>query len=270
MEEEVTAEMLRESSFDIDIPKYEKWNPGGDRHRRWIKFDVNFYEDPKIMSLTPAQREVFLRLLAARARLGGRIKGATREVATRLVGANGGHTVSYLLKLLKLKLIDLSNFKSPHSKEDIIREDKIRDHQRIPKPASPAKVDRKKNADPPPPPVVTENAQHVIRAFVDAHRSRYGPETTPHIGPKEAGMAKNLLATYNVQQLGLMFQAYVQMEDRFFLAKAHDLPTFCSNLNAVKLALQKGRKNPNEKGFHEYVEELERKGEQRSLPETAR
>ena len=277
MEQEVTVEMLKDSTFDLEIVKYEKWNGERDkekennkeRMKKWVKIDTHILDDPKVSALPPLHAFSYLRLIFLRGALGRPLKGLTLPWCQARMTFPGCSAGPLLIKLLKLGLIEINNVTKKSPRSDKKRSDKKRSDGADPE-ITKTEVQRPPKKEDPPPAVATENAQQVIKVFVNAHRTRYGNHTTPHIGPKEAGLAKNLLKTYKVEQLSLMFQVYVQMEDRYFLSKAHDLPTFCANINTVKLALQKGRKAPNEKGFNEYVEELERKNEQRALPEATR
>ena len=123
---EITADLLRKSTFSLDVVNFEKWNPGGDKHRRWIKLDVNFLEDPKITRLSAAETLVFIGLMVARARVGGRLKLGSVLVVSRLTHARAEVVSRSLVKLLELRLIDLTDLEPTRAREDKIREDKIR------------------------------------------------------------------------------------------------------------------------------------------------
>lgn len=121
---EITAELLRESSFDIRIKNFEKWNPGGDKHRRWVKLDVNIFKDPKVLELTPTEFQLFISIIVTRGQLGREITSTTIQWCNSVLLTTPQHIIVHMLKLSKLQLIDLSNFKRCRPRIDKNRIDK--------------------------------------------------------------------------------------------------------------------------------------------------
>lgn len=91
------------------------------------------------------------------------------------------------------------------------------------------------------------SAATLIAAYCDAFRARYG--MNPPIDGKAAGLAKNLLRSIPLEKACLLVQAYLQLEDQWFLTKCHDFPTFIQNLTKVAVALSHGAADPQERGY---------------------
>ena len=102
-----------------------------------------------------------------------------------------------------------------------------------------------------PKPGAAGGGHQVLRAYCDAYRIRYG--VSPVITGKVAGLAKNLLRTVSVERLSRLVQAYLQMEDKFFLLKCHDFVTFSENIQRVAVALYHGTADPHEKNYWAQV-----------------
>lgn len=85
-----------------------------------------------------------------------------------------------------------------------------------------------------------------VREYVLAYQKRYGPETRPEITPKVAGQLKRFLASTPLPRAIELIQVYLQMDDRWFLTKCHDVTTFLENLNKVSLARATGEQPGNE------------------------
>lgn len=91
------------------------------------------------------------------------------------------------------------------------------------------------------------SAAQLIAAYCDAFKIRYG--MSPPIDGKAAGLAKNLLRSIPLEKACLLVQAYLQLEDQWFLTKCHDFPTFIQNLTKVAVALSHGAADPQERGY---------------------
>lgn len=80
-----------------------------------------------------------------------------------------------------------------------------------------------------------------IGAYVLAYRKRYGEKARPDIGGKVQGGIKRLLGGMPLERACEMIQVFLQMDDQWFLTKAHDFGTFEQNLTKVGLALDTGK-----------------------------
>lgn len=236
---EITPELIRTSRFDIDIPKFEKWNPGGDKHRKWIKLDVNFFKDEKVHSMTSASRECYLSILLVRAQLGRSLRGVTLQWVHSELAAHPGHGVSSMLKLSELGVIVLSNFQPRSLRGEERRGEKRRKeaHDRENEAPAPAEVPEPKPPAPAPPaPPPTRN---VIARYCELWKARYG--ASPPISGKVAGNLKTLVKDFGEPRAVALLESYLKMTDAWFLTKRHDVPTLLTNLNAVVNFEQTGR-----------------------------
>lgn len=94
-----------------------------------------------------------------------------------------------------------------------------------------------------------------IAAYCDAYRERYGAR--PEIVGKDTGIVNRLLRAVGPLRATQIVQAYLQMGDRWFLTKAHDLATLEANLTKVSTALQTGFEDPaKEQAWNKTVKEF--------------
>lgn len=93
--------------------------------------------------------------------------------------------------------------------------------------------------------------QVFIATYCEAYKSRYG--VNPIVTPKDGGICQRLLKAVPIEKARHLIQAYLQMEDRWFMTKCHDLVTFEQNLGKVAIALANGTKDPHEKDFWKHV-----------------
>jgi hypothetical protein len=80
-----------------------------------------------------------------------------------------------------------------------------------------------------------------IAAYVAAYAKRYGQGTRPFLDGKTLGGIKRYLASVAIERACELISAYCQMNDSWFLTKAHDFETFAQNQNKIALALDTGR-----------------------------
>lgn len=99
----------------------------------------------------------------------------------------------------------------------------------------------------------TGKARLVLAAYVEAFQGRYGKQTRPDMGGRTQGLVKALLKSYSTERLQLLLQAYLQMEDRWFVTKCHDFPTFYENIGKVGVCLDKG-KPTTEKTWEDIID----------------
>jgi hypothetical protein len=96
----------------------------------------------------------------------------------------------------------------------------------------------------------------LIGEYIKAYQGRY--KARPVIDGRTQGLVKKILTTVPEDQACDMVQAFVQMNDPWFIKKAHDFPTFYENLTKVSLALQTGEDHgagPKKKTFEELLAE---------------
>lgn len=114
--------------------------------------------------------------------------------------------------------------------------------------------------DPSAPPVDAGlGAQVFIGRYVQALRKRYGPKARPDLSGKVRGEMLRFLAEEPLERACDLIEAFVQMEDKWFLTKAHDFGTFIANRHKVALALDTGEADPSKrfKPTEEILAELD-------------
>jgi len=106
-----------------------------------------------------------------------------------------------------------------------------------------------------PPPVRTPyrnpEAGQLVKTYCDAYRSRYG--TYPIVDGKVAGLATNLLRAVPLARAQDLVQAFLQLNERWFVTKAHAFDVLISNLNVVAVSLAHGTQSPDDKRYWERV-----------------
>jgi hypothetical protein len=80
-----------------------------------------------------------------------------------------------------------------------------------------------------------------IAAYVAAYSKRYGEGTRPFLDGKTLGGIKRYLGSVGIERACDLIAAYCQMNDSWFVTKAHDFETFAQNQNKITLALDTGR-----------------------------
>lgn len=91
-----------------------------------------------------------------------------------------------------------------------------------------------------------EGVNVLIAEYVKAYQKRYGSKTRPDVSGKVQGEMGRLLQDLPLDRIVELIQVYLQMDDRWFLTKAHDFTTFVGNINKISLALDTGQ-NPDSK-----------------------
>jgi len=104
-----------------------------------------------------------------------------------------------------------------------------------------------------PPKLGTSNSR-LIGEYIKAYQLRY--KARPIIDGRTQGLVKKILIAVSEDQACDMVQAFVQMNDPWFIKKAHDFPTFYENLTKVSMSLQTGKDFGAEKKEFRGIEEL--------------
>jgi len=104
------------------------------------------------------------------------------------------------------------------------------------------------------------SSSRLIGEYIKAYQGRY--KARPVIDGRTQGLVKKILSTVPEDQACDLVQAFVQMNDPWFVKKAHDFPTFYENLTKVSMSLQTGQDHgapEKEKSWIELLKEDERK-----------
>ena len=91
----------------------------------------------------------------------------------------------------------------------------------------------------------------LIVTYCEAYKKRYG--CNPVVDGKVAGMAVRLLKAIPLERAQMLVQAYLQMDDPWFLKKAHAFDVLVQNLNVVAVSLANGTRDPHERGYWSRV-----------------
>lgn len=95
------------------------------------------------------------------------------------------------------------------------------------------------------PPLALESVKSPIGFFianyVNAYQLRYGMNARPALSGKVQGQIKRFLSDTPLERACQLAQTYLQMNDAWFVTKAHDFGTFVENLSKIGLALDTGK-----------------------------
>jgi hypothetical protein len=80
-----------------------------------------------------------------------------------------------------------------------------------------------------------------IGRYVKAYQKKYGEEARPDLRGEIQGKIKRFLVDTPIERACELIETYCQMQDQWFLTKAHDFDTFIANLSKVGLKLDTGR-----------------------------
>lgn len=120
-------------------------------------------------------------------------------------------------------------------------------------------------AEPPP----QSSGQLFVGTYVKAYRKRYGEKARPDLGGKTQGGIKRLLADYPIDRACEMIQVFLQMDDPWFVTKAHDFETFAQNLTKVGLALDTGKERGGVSRWEQEMLDKEKKNDVSGISDSA-
>lgn len=103
----------------------------------------------------------------------------------------------------------------------------------------------------------SSDSPRFIGVYVEAYQKRYGEKARPTLGGKALGGVKRLLSDLGANRACELIQVFMQMDDPWFLTKAHDFETFAANLTKVGLALDTGKKRGGISKWEQEVMEAE-------------
>lgn len=106
----------------------------------------------------------------------------------------------------------------------------------VDKPPSPEILNPKKAKDP----GLGERVNQFFKVYHAAFKQRWG--TTPDDSARTFGQIRALVASQrDFQKLLDLVQVYVQMEDPWFVKRGHDIATFSSSLNQIRISMTHGK-----------------------------
>jgi hypothetical protein len=114
-EAEVVA-LLRDGTFDLDIPKFKKYNPR--ETPGWFRLQNDWFLDPKLITLPVTARLLYVTCLSLRASCGGVVVGCTSPGLQLRVGCARRDVRVDLLSLWKKGLISLRTYEQTDKQTD--------------------------------------------------------------------------------------------------------------------------------------------------------
>lgn len=97
------------------------------------------------------------------------------------------------------------------------------------------------------------DVHRLIGVYISAFQLRYGKQARPDVGGKVQGLLKNLLKDHPAERLVGLIQAFLQMDDPWFVTKTHDFPTLYENVGKVQTALRNGTPRAEDNRYWEKV-----------------
>jgi hypothetical protein len=109
------------------------------------------------------------------------------------------------------------------------------------------------------------DVRRFIATYIDAYRARY--KADPVVDGKNVGIARRIVESLGDERSCQAAQVYLQMPDKWFETKCHDLASFEQNLNPITKALQTGLTS-EQSSEQSFWDEVWRDDESRKVPGT--
>lgn len=231
MTDQQALEILK-GEFDIIIPNFKKWNPDTRFRRKWFAISNDWTIDPKIQKLTPTEKLSWVLLLNLAARVGEPIVKCNERYVKEFVGCWGRDCKQFILKLLKLQLIDLrcENLHNItlHNITGVARENLASKSE--PLKIAPKKAKRAGSKAPASPKDL--KYQEAIGAYrKEFKKANYGAESA--ITAKQAVIFQQLAKKLPVARLEALFAVYFTMKDEWFIKTGYSIETFARDINKI-------------------------------------
>lgn len=94
-------------------------------------------------------------------------------------------------------------------------------------------------------------SQLLVKAYCDAFKARYG--AFPIVEGKTLGLSRYVLQAVSLDRAQDLVQAFLQMDDKYFITMHHSFSCFVQSLSKVAVALAFGSKDPNDRTFWQNV-----------------
>lgn len=243
--------------FEVEILKWEKYNPGG-KKLPWIRIEGSLIHSAKWELLSASGRLLWLSLLCLKSTVGPSNVRFTPKNGSRLAKCKPGRLPAVLRELEQTEWIRVVKSPLARALTDVrtIRNDTRRTNEtddpllRSGQDAEPVVAQRSKPeqiellktknatrvAKPPPP-----GMQDVIAHYCEQWKSRYRSTKSPKIFGAAAGAISKMVTEMGAESAKEYITAYFQMPDQWFVTKSHDVPTLISNLNKVTHFMSTGK-----------------------------
>ena len=103
------------------------------------------------------------------------------------------------------------------------------------------------------------SVRNVVAAYAMAYKNRY--KANPTLTGKDLGLLKTLIKDLGENKMAQLVQVYVQMEDKWFITKKHDITNLHQNISKIGVSLQTGQDDARKKTTQEELEEYQKQEE---------
>lgn len=221
--------------YTITLPKFFKHNPKSKKSFTHFMISTSFFNDDKIARCTPGMVALYVYLMSVCADYAsGTIKVSARSVPTPLkVGVRFAEVLNRLeeLQLLTIEKIDSLNNRIEEKRIEEKRREEVGGSKM--NGVKLAKVEIAAPSEPPP------KTNRVIARYCELWKERYGGE--PPISGRVAGQFKTFVKDHGEAKALSFVEGFLEMPDKWFVTKRHDVGTMLANLNAIAQYLATGK-----------------------------
>lgn len=237
--------------INIEIKSWADYQGRKDvKNPSWFKLSHFFLEHPKIADLSSEEKIAWIYILCERS------KRRTSDVVTingmsfhRVTGISEECFHRAISKLKQLQMIEVRTLRGRYARGTLDQEKRRepsacapgsrKEERAVPAPEDTRNV-LESAVTPSATPAEPSSSSKFIGVYVESYQRRYGQKARPGLGGKTQGGIKRLLGETPLARACEMIQVFLQMDDPWFVTKAHDFETFTANLTKVGLALDTG------------------------------
>lgn len=237
--------MAKKTIYKITVTKWNEHNSHVKKSHKKTMISNNFCTDSKLGVLPVTVRWMFLGILLT---CGNEARDCVEMSESRLRELlESSKSVSRALS--ELQSLRVLTFEVSETSL-ILNEMKVKEEKRKEEKRNSVKARRSKpekqiqesfatevveaNASPP-----ASIGQELVRFFCAAWKARY--KSNPPMRPQDAKALKQIGETNGIERTKILLEAYLRMNEQWYLKKRHDLATFSNNLTAVAQFVETGR-----------------------------
>jgi len=211
--------MSKEEWVEVEVLNWSKYSPRGDvKKPSWFRVDYGMLDDPDFYSFTHEEFKAWLYVLAQACRKNTGTIRVNYDHAERVSRLSRKGIDDSLKKLESLSIVLVNVTRTSRARHADVTDTLVEATPRV-----------------------ALGPQTFIIQYVQAYQARYGAKARPDLRGKTQGGIKRLLGEIPLERACNLIQIYLQMNDQWFLTKAHDFGTFAENLGKVGLALDTGK-----------------------------
>ena len=80
----------------------------------------------------------------------------------------------------------------------------------------------------------------MIAFYCEQWKTKYKSDKSPPILPQHAKSIKTVIQQVGSERAKVLIEAYLRMDERWFVTKSHDIPTMVANLTAITKFVENG------------------------------